>query len=936
MDSFSGVLSPEVLSLMKKRGFDVLTGIQKKAMPEVAKGSNVLILAPTGWGKTEAAVLPILGKLAKEMEKKKLGEGKNETGEEHSAGIQLLYITPLRALNRDMVERIEWWCSHLGISIAVRHGDTLASERGKQAKKPPQVLITTPETLQAILPAKKIGKALERVKYVVVDEVHELYSDKRGAQLAIGLERLIEKKGGEFQRIGLSATVGNPGIVAKYLFGKRAHLVLSEGTKREMDVRAECPKKNSRAEALSEKLSLDGDSAARLLRLHELCMSHKATLVFVNTRKVGEILASRMRVLEKELGEKVGKIAVHHGSLARDERIEIERQFKRGELKGLIATSSLELGIDIGDIDLSVQYMSPRQVGRLVQRVGRSGHAIGKKPKGIVITSDSDDVLETAAIIEGLKAGNLEFEGMQEKALDVLAHQLAGLVMDWGRISVGRAHAIVKRSGPYEGISIEELREVARQLRSQRCIWLGEADDLGKGSETIGYYFSNLSTIPKEKKIPVRNAATNRLVSNLDEAFALTLERGGAFITKGVPWKVLDANEEEIVVEPSGSFESAIPDWVGEEIPVPYGIAERVGELREEIGTGVELEGADKNCLEEVRKALEKQEPLPSNSVVFIESCENTIVIHCLLGSKGNEALGRALAELMTSSLGSSVRAEIDPYRIALLLPLPVRADKVAGLLAGAWNPRNILEKSIPRSSLYRHRFTHIGRAFGAFSEGAKLTGRLLSHFGGTPIHSEVMREIFHDYLDVWVCEKFLEQVRKGKIKVIARNVPELSPLGRAAVARISASELMMPIEPTSEVLKAFKRQLLEKRVRLLCTYCGKVMYEKLENFGKHYKCGHCGSSLVGMASEKEERAWTKDRNKRNPGEKKIALEIIRSASLLEAYGRRGAIALSVYGVGTETAARILARMHESEDLLLVDLLEAQKNFIKTKRYWSA
>jgi len=917
----SETLSQDMLALMRKKGFAWLTSIQEKAMPDVAKGKNVLILAPTGWGKTEAAVLPILDKLAKE---------------ENKDGIRVLYITPLRALNRDMVERIEWWCSQLGISVAVRHGDTSAGDRGKQAKNPPQVMITTPETLQAILPARKIGKALERVGHVIVDEVHELFADKRGAQLAIGLERLVEKKGSEFQRIGLSATVGNPKKVAQFIFGNRAHLVVSDGAKREMKLSAECPKPDERRKELSEKLSLDGSSTARLLRLHQLCTGHRATLVFVNTRRIGEMLASRMRMLEKELGETVGKIAVHHGSLARDERIAMEKQFKGGGLKGLIATSSLELGMDIGDVDLVVQYMSPRQVSRLVQRAGRSGHAITKTPKAVVIASDADDVMESVAVIEGVREGMLEAEEMQECALDVLAHQLAGLVMDWGVIGLAKAHAVVTRAGPYEKLTLEELTAVAQQLKTQRCLWLGSDGALGKGSGTLGYYFANLSMIPKEKKIPVRNAATNRLISNLDEAFASSLEQGSTFITKGVPWKVLDAHEEEIVVEPSGSFESAIPDWVGEEIPVPFWVAQHVGGMREKIKAGQNAGIEDAECLEKAHGALAEQIVIPSPKRILVESCDNIAVIHACLGSKGNEALGRALAELLTASLGSSVRAEIDPYRVALLLPHPIRADKVADLMRSLGNAGGILRRSIPRSSLFRYRFIHVGRAFGAFSENAKVSARLVAHFEGTPVYRETIREIFSNYLDVRVCDELLLGIRDGRIALIAKNVPELSPLGRAAVVRISASELISPIEPSSEVLKAFKRQLLEKRARLLCTYCKKIMYEKLENMGKHVKCTHCGSSLVGMASEKDEKAWRKERGKRNAEEKKIALEIMRSASLLDAYGRKGAIALSVYGVGPETAARILSRMHVGEDLLLIDLLEAQKNFIKTKRYWSA
>ncbi len=910
------ILSKRLISLMKVKGFTSLTDIQKISMPKVGFGKNVLIIAPTGWGKTEAALLPLLSKI----------EGK---------GVKILYITPLRALNRDMVERTEWWCSQIGITVSVRHGDTKRSERSRQAKTPPQVMVTTPETLQALLPSKVMGKALENVEHVIIDEVHELFSDKRGAQLAIALERLLQKRGKEFQRIGLSATVGDPGKVAKYLFGNRAHEIVNTENKREMNVKIECPRSLEKYSEMAERLSLDKGSVARLVRLHELCMEHKATLLFVNTRKVGEILASRMRMLEKELGEKVGKIAVHHGSLSRDERIEMEKQFKSGKLKGLIATSSLELGMDIGDVDLVVQYMSPRQVSRIIQRVGRSGHAIGKKPKGVVVASDSDDILEAVAIREGMLDGEIERNDMQNSALDVMAHQLVGLVMDWNSIHIEKAFEVIRRAGPYLKISLDEVYSVANQLKPQRCLWLGEEKILSKSSNTFEYYFGNLSMIPKQKKIPVRNAATNRLISNLDEIFASTLERGSAFITKGVPWRVLDINEEEVVVEPSGSFESAVPDWIGEEIPVPFWVAQKVGELRTRVVKGEELEGTDSECLKKVNRKLSQQMQLPHEKLVYIESCENTVVIHTCLGSKGNEAFGRVLAELLTSSLGSSVRAEIDPYRVALLLPVPVRASKVEKIIRELGNARGVLENSIARSSLFMYKFLHVGRAFGAFTEDARIGPRFVKYMIKTPIYQETMREMFENYLDVEVCNKLLLGIRNGRINIISKDVPELSPLGKAAVVRISTSELISPLEPTSEVLKAFKKGLLKKNVRMVCTYCGKLAYKKLESFGKKVKCEHCGSSLIALSNEREEKALKKAKAKRTKEERKAVIELMRKASLMDAYGRRGAIALSVYGVGAETASRVLQKIHQNEDLLLIDLLEAQKKFIKTKRYWS-
>ncbi|MEW6329117.1 MAG: DEAD/DEAH box helicase [Candidatus Micrarchaeota archaeon] len=928
--------NPRLASLIAER-FSEFTEIQENAMPVVASGANALIIAPTGFGKTEAALLPILDKMCVEKD---------------ARGVSILYITPLRALNRDMLRRITWWCEKLGISHGVRHGDTAQGERARQAARPPQLLITTPETLQAILPARKIGDALRNVKYVVIDETHELCEDERGAQLSIGLERLRERCGREFQRIGLSATAGSPEIIAKFLCGNRACEIIQTNVARELSLRVECPRPTKKDEELSEKLFLDASAVARLRMMDELIAKHRATLAFVNTRQVAETLASRLLKLESSIG-------VHHGSLAREVRIATEEKFKRGDVRGLIATSSLELGIDIGDVDLAIQYMSPRQVGRLVQRVGRSGHAVERIPRGVIITSDADDVLEAIVIAARAREGKLEQTRVHQNALDVLAHQLAGLAMDSGSVKLGDAHEIITRAFPFHTLAREQIVSVAKQLHSERNLWFNaESETLAKSENTRDYYYSNLSTIPSERKFFVRNAVTNSNVSLLDEAFVASyVEPHSVFITKGVPWKVLDIGENEIIVEPSEDLTAAVPDWVGEEIPVPYEVAQDVGKLRREIKNKKIDEiareyDASHEAVEKAKQILEKQRVLPDDKNIFIESCEDVVVIHICGGSLANNTLGRALSFLLASRFGQSARAEIDPYRIILQLPHTVRAEEMKKLLLTLKpeSVRALLQQSTASSSLFKYRFLHVARLFGLISRNVKLTiniKRVIERMRGSPIYEETMREIMHDYVDVEKCEEILRGIARGEIGVHSADVDEPTPLGRIGLTKISgASELIAPIEPRSEILKAFKNQILSKRAKFICTYCGKIMYRVLRELQNRIKCENCGSSMVALVERtgKEKRAGAKERQGEKGNEEKARgkekarprKEFLRSASLVDAYGKRAVFAMSVYGVGTETAARVLARVHPSEELLFVDLLEAQKQFIRTRRYWKA
>ncbi len=473
-DAFTA-LGAAVRQALSSQGFVTPTEPQRKALGPIAAGENVVVVAPTGSGKTETAMLPIFDAL--------VGEDR--------FGIGALYITPLRALNRDMRERLEWWGQTLDLDIDVRHGDTTDYQRQKQANDPPDILVTTPETLQAMLTGRKLRQALEDVDHVVVDEIHELAVSKRGAQLAIGLERLVELAG-EFQRIGLSATVHDPDEIGRLLTGDRKWTVAAVDIGTALDVDVYTPEITETDERLARELVTDPEVASHVRAIDELVTENEATLVFVNTRQTAEALGSRL----KELGTSIG---IHHGSLAKETRIDVESRFKEGELDALLCTSSMELGIDVGHVDHVIQYNSPRQVARLLQRIGRAGHREGDISSGTIITSHPDDVLESLVIMHRARTGAVERAAIHHGSLDTVANQIAGLIMDFGEISAMRAFDIITRAYPFQTLSQEAFKSVVRELARNNVIWLEEdADRLEKRRGTWQYFYRNLSMIPDE------------------------------------------------------------------------------------------------------------------------------------------------------------------------------------------------------------------------------------------------------------------------------------------------------------------------------------------------------------------------------------------------------------------------------------------------------
>jgi len=931
------LFSNKMRKLIKEKGFIEPTLPQKIGIPEIIKGSDVLIISPTGIGKTEAAMLPILDKISIKKNK------------EDYKPISALYITPLRSLNRDLLDRLYWWADKLDIEISVRHGDTTQKERVVQREAPPDVLITTPETLQAILPGKVMRKHLENVNYVVIDEIHELIDSKRGVQLSVALERLREIAG-NFQRIGLSATIGSPEVVANFL-SSNCKIIRAEASK-EYEIRVESPKPTKRDKQISDDLLIGIETTARLRALYELIQKHKSVLAFTNTRETAEVLSSRLRSLDKEL-----KQTVHHGSLSKERRIKSEQEFKKQILKSLIATSSLELGIDIGSIDLVIQYMSPRQVTKLIQRIGRSGHKVGEKSFGIILSGD-EDVFESAVIAKNAIKRKLEEIKIHEMAGDVLAHQIIGIALDEYDIDDRRIYKIVKRAYPFRNLERKKFLEILKFLNDLNLLWLNPTPfgyRIRRRRRSWKFYFENLSTIPDTMQYRVISVIENEPIGMLDEEFVAEHgQPGEKFICSGRAWKIIQVDKQKVIVEPIEDIESAIPAWEGELIPVPFEIAQDVGKLRRFIVKNINEKNLierlineyniDKNSAKEMIKLIKKQlktHIVPDDKNFLIENYEKFIIIHSCCGTLVNDTIGRYLAAKLSEETGVSVNMKTDPYRI--MLQTIAKPKKVIEMLKSANDIEEVLTFSIERSSLFKWRFLHVAKRFGIISRSASYDkiniNKIISQYEKSPAYRETLREIFLDKMDVENTKLILQHIKKGKIKLILQQ--GLSPLGKIGLMQ-QFSEVMKPMIPEREVFRAFKRRLLMARVRLLCVNCGKyTSIIPVKEIDEQPTCPKCGSVLIAVLGRRKRNAIdiVKKKLKKkelNEEETKEFQNIRRSADLVAVYGKRAAIALAGRGIGPQTAARILAKLHPTQEKFLKDVLAAEKEFVRTKKYWHA
>lgn len=765
---------------------------------------------------------------------------------------------------------------------------------------------------------------------------------REARKLSLALERLEELAPG-FQRIGISATISNLDAASAFLCGNRSCEIVKSGSVKNLSIMIDAPSRATKNLAGSmERFELDEHALSRLERISDLVSKSVSSLIFANTRQIVESLGSRLVYLNSV--HDFGGIGVHHSSLDKEERIAIENRFKEGRIKCIIATSSLELGIDIGSINLVIQYGSPRQALRLAQRVGRSGHTHKGIPSGVVIATNPIETLEALAITRLVKSGSFERFEPQAGALDVLANQICGIALDKNRIELDALHGILKRSFAYRNTDIKTLVNLLEFMVKLRLIGFDGKSVTG-GGKTRMYYYGHLSVIPDSKRFLVKSVAENRIISTLDEKFvANNVDENSVFITKGLPWKVLSIDKNVISVEPSTDLEAAVPDWTGEDIPVSRETVLGAFGILEEKAVA-ESATLTKDALNSIKNFKSKQLQcfVPSASSLVVERLEDYCILYTGLGTQANEALSRLLAHFISQRLGRAVNAKSTPYMILLEVRKDVDIVKLLeGLDAKSLVPA--LRDAIVETELFRYRFITVAKLFGVIDRDAAVSRsfarRIIRVMKNSPIYEETLRELMTNYFDLDILADFVDRIFKKEIKIRSIEPDSPSPLTSTILnAAYYTKELIMPLTPNNELVESFSRFILSKSIKLLCTYCGFHFSRRLGEIkdSDRIACPSCSSPMITLYDDK----YLKIIEKRNASkrltssDRAVAREMLQYTSLIESYGPKAAIALSVYGIGPRSAARALMMLRRDERLFFIDLIEAQKNFVRTKKYWS-
>jgi len=903
--------SEEIRARFASLGFESLTEIQQKSVPLILGRENALLVAPTGSGKTESSVIPIFYRL---RFSKKPGK------------IKALYITPLRALNRDVFRRITGYARAEGLTIEIRHGDTSQKLRRKIADNPRDGLITTPETLVVLLTQKKHLDALSEVEWVVIDEVHELLPSERGTQLALSLERLQQNSRTEFARIGLSATVGNPADAAQFVAGPgRKSTIVKDTTVRRYDVDVVYVDGTVTdvADAIIERVSnLDLDSPV---------------LLFTNTRGEAEFLASIL----KENSDI--SVELHHGSLSREVREEAEGSLRAGAPGIVVCTSSLELGLDIGSVELVIHYGSPRQASKLIQRIGRSRHNRSSSARGLIITNSADDELEARAILERIGEGKVEMQKIHSGSLDVLAHHLVGLSMQLGEVPVRLGFEIVRRAFPFRDLSVEELVSVLALLDSNYLLFFDrEKMTFWKKRRAFRYYFENLSTIPDILKFKVFDVIAKRAIGTLDQRFVGDHgDPGNVFVLKGSHWRIVNVDEKPLAVnvEPVRGAGVTVPYWEGESIPVDYSTAQRVGLFRTRVSRG---------DLKVSSRVISGLDPglVPDEKTIIVESvrADGSVVLHSCLGTKINATLTTLLSSMLSAVLGYHVDGRSDAYRMVLTSRGRISEKIIGEVLRDRYELAETVSASLSGTHNVNWRTWCVAKKFGMVGRDSVYEGRsarfLYERYAGTPLVKESMRELFHDKYDIDGTGAALEKIRNGQIAIKWNDLDRFSKLAEPILDH-TAKYYSNPSSVDKGIMDMVKARLLKTKHRLVCVRCGRWERSVQTNeVDSALICPRCKARQITATYYSDydlpEIVRKKHSGKRlTPDERHRFVRAWKVSSLIESFGKTALIVLSGYGVGADTAARILRNMVD-EEILYKQIYESERQYVLTRGFWNS
>ncbi len=812
------------------------TPVQSEAWKEIQSGVDTLIAAPTGSGKTLAAFLSAINTLVHDALS---GRAMDQA--------RILYISPLKALSNDIQKNLEAPLAgildqlaqegHLipPITAKVRTGDTPSKDRLEMGRSPPHIIVTTPESLYILLTSESGRRILAGIETVIVDEIHALIQSKRGSHLALSLERLDRLAVRRPQRIGLSATQNPIERVAQYLAGGRPCSIVDQGHRRELDLSIELP-------GLPLEAVLSGDQSRDIHdRLAELIREHHVTLVFVNTRRLSERLA---RALSERLGEEA--VTSHHGSLSKEQRLEAEERLKSGRLKALVATASLELGIDVGDVDLVCQFGSTRAISTFLQRVGRSGHFLGGQPKGRLFPTTRDELIECMALIDAVQRGELDCLIIPSQPLDILAQQIIATVA-CEEIAEDDLYALVRRADPYKTLDRETFDQVIEMAstgystrRGQRSAYLHH-DRVHhilrprKGAKLTAVTCGG--AIPDNAEYRVILEPQGDFIGTVDEDFAIESMAGDIFQLGNNSWKVLRLEQGNLRVEDAKHQPPSIPFWFGEAPGRTHELSLAIARIRQNASEHFE-KAPEASAVTEVTQYFETALHIPKAAALqastylyvayrtlrclptfetlilerfFDEAGGMQLVIHAPLGSRANRAWGLALRKRFCRSFNFELQAAATEDAVLLSLGTSQSFD-LAGVARylSSQNVREILIQALLDAPMFtaRWRWNAVSSlAIRRFQNGKKTPPYLirmqsedlvtavfpdqlacLENIVGDreipdhPLIHQTLEDCLHEAMDIDRLEEIIHGIESGRIRIEVRDLREPSPLSAEIV----------------------------------------------------------------------------------------------------------------------------------------------------------
>jgi ATP-dependent Lhr-like helicase len=834
----------DVFSPATRAWFDTAFGeptpAQRLGWPAIASGKHTLIQAPTGSGKTLAAFLYGIDRLIAEP-----GEG-----------LRLLYVSPLKALNYDIERNLRGPLAGLesSLRVAVRTGDTPQKERAEMLRHPPDILITTPESLYLML-TSRARENLKSVRTLILDEVHAVAGTKRGAHLALSVERLERLVEQPFQRVGLSATQRPMEEIGRFVSGAREIELVDAGTAKELDLQVVMPLEDMREPAaqrpVRESGPGEGDRGNRGIppaeghssiwpsiypELLRLVQEHRSTILFVNNRRLAERLALRLNELaEKEIAR------AHHGSLAREQRIEIEELLKAGEIPCLVATSSLELGIDMGAVDLVLQVESPKSVARGLQRIGRAGHELGAVSKGRIFPKFRADLLESAVVAQRMLVGAIEETVIPRNPLDVLAQQIVAIAAD-EEISVEDLHELVRSAYPFADISRTQLENVLDMLAGRypsdefaelrpRIVWDRTAGVIRGRQGVRRLAVTNAGTIPDRGLFGVHLVDGGGRVGELDEEMVYEARAGQTFLLGASTWRIEEITRDRVLVSPAPGVPGAVPFWKGEGVGRPFELGEAIGRASRELVAQSEPKAlarlqeehhldshAARNLVTFLHEQAASTGAVPSDRTVVVERFRDEIGDWrlCILtpfGARVHAPWALALAARLRDSLGLEVQSIWSDDGIALHLPDADAPPPTDDIVISPDDIEELVVQEVGQSALFGARFReNAARALliprrrpdqrtPLWQQRLKAQGLLqvARRYGSFPVILETYRECLQDVFDLPSLKRLLKGLRTREIDLVDVETASASPYSASLLFDYIATYMYEDDTPPAE-----------------------------------------------------------------------------------------------------------------------------------------